>query len=211
MAEKKTVRDELREKSEKWATAVREQRIEETMDPYSEKILLLVQGRPPMRGTDAVETYFRSLYAMDVKLDYKPLEVKGAHDGDMAWETGTFELQMPMSGVGSGEYLVVWSKKDGEWETVVDCSTMKTTGVWPIDAVTQTTELIGNLIQGQWADWQDPKEKESTRRYDWQDATRDWQKATTEALNTSLKFNSLWLESLISANPFLGMWRKRDR
>lgn len=78
------------------------------------------------RGREEIRKLFAGMMSSPgFAIQGRSLKAEAARSGDLAWETGTFELTMndakSKPTTSSGKYVVVWRKQpNGEWKAVAD-------------------------------------------------------------------------------------------
>jgi uncharacterized protein (TIGR02246 family) len=91
---------------------------------YAEDATLMLVGRPPIKGRDAIESFLRDYATSGAKLaPVEPLEVKSS--GQMGCCAGTYEFVVPSKDGGQtkerGKFVTVFMRQaDGSWKAVVD-------------------------------------------------------------------------------------------
>jgi uncharacterized protein (TIGR02246 family) len=84
----------------------------------------LYPGMPLVRGQSALREAFSSfMQTPGFSLTFEPTRIEVAQAGDLAYELGTYRLQMepPEGRVDeTGKYVAVWKKAGDHWELVVD-------------------------------------------------------------------------------------------
>jgi len=90
---------------------------------YAEDATLMPPGAPPIKGRAAIQAFWQGFLnagASDVKLRI----VDVGSSGDLAYEIGAFEANLPGPGGitrGSGKYVVVWKRQpDGDIKMFAD-------------------------------------------------------------------------------------------
>ena len=90
---------------------------------YAEGGYYLPQGSNGYEGPDKIRSRWTGEFTggkFDLERDPKKIEVADA--GDMAYEVGSYKVswdkpQEHRKGQGSGNYVTVWKKENGEWKT----------------------------------------------------------------------------------------------
>jgi uncharacterized protein (TIGR02246 family) len=84
----------------------------------------LFPGMPLVQGQSALRETFGSLMQTPgFSLTFEPTRIEVAQAGDLAYEVGTYRLQMEPPGGrvdDTGKYVSVWKKAGDKWEMVVD-------------------------------------------------------------------------------------------
>ena len=89
---------------------------------YGDDAMLLPNGAPMFHGKDGIKQFWAGLLATgSVHVTLTTDDV--LQSGDLAVETGHFELDITPTATGTGgpyqdhgKYVVVWSKLDGQWK-----------------------------------------------------------------------------------------------
>ena len=86
--------------------------------------VFLFPGFPLVQGQTALRETFGSLMQTPgFSLTFEPTRIEVAQAGDLAYEVGTYRLQMEPPGGrvdDTGKYVSVWKKAGDRWEMVVD-------------------------------------------------------------------------------------------
>ena len=90
---------------------------------YADDAVLLMPNADAMRGVAAIRQGFSAMNGMNPHLSIATDRV--VQSGDLAYETGTYQMQMTPSGAPSmndrGKYLTVWRRQtNGDWKIVAD-------------------------------------------------------------------------------------------
>jgi uncharacterized protein (TIGR02246 family) len=110
----------IRELANLWEGAVVVRDTAAIADLHAPEARLLLPGRPPIEGREAVAAaWARRLALPGLSLTWDPAAVEVAESRDLAVETGGYE-QTHEGAAGpvreEGSYLVVWRRLDGEWK-----------------------------------------------------------------------------------------------
>jgi uncharacterized protein (TIGR02246 family) len=105
--------------------AANEKDVETIANTYAEDATLLPPGAPLIKGRANIRAFWQSFLdagASDAKI--RPAEVGSS--GDLAYEIGTFQANLPKPEGGvapaSGKYVVAWRRQaDGNIKIVADC------------------------------------------------------------------------------------------
>jgi uncharacterized protein (TIGR02246 family) len=117
----------IRSMDKDWSTAAGMKDLDKATQYYADDAQLFGVGAPPAAGKDAIRKVWANLLTSpDYEvLTFAPTAVHVAAAGDMAYETGSYELVMkdkkgkPAS--QKGVFVVVWKKQvDGSWKVEVD-------------------------------------------------------------------------------------------
>ncbi len=119
-----TVEQEIRDLDRKWVGAVVRGDLAMIVGLYAPDGAFLLPNAPPAVGPEAVGAAWKGLMSLpNVSLNFRPTRIDVAASGDLATDTGTYDLTF--SGESGrvrdeGKYVVVWKKIDGEWKVLVD-------------------------------------------------------------------------------------------
>jgi ketosteroid isomerase-like protein len=122
-----TIEANIRKMDKDWSAAAGLKDLDKATQYYADDAQLFGVGAPAATGKDAVRKVWNNLLTSpDYEvLSFAPAAVNVAAAGDMAYETGTYELVMkdkkgkPVS--QKGVYVVVWKKQaEGSWKVEVD-------------------------------------------------------------------------------------------
>ena len=114
---------EIKTLGEKWLELYRSSNIEKFMDQYTEDALVALNGKPALKGKEAIKAYFESRIGkknVDMRLDYEKISI----NKNIAIVVAKFYLVYPfeerIETVG-GRSLIVYKKSDlGRWLIDVD-------------------------------------------------------------------------------------------
>ena len=114
---------EIKTLGKKWLELYRSSNIEKFMDQYTEDALVALNGRPALKGKEAIQAYFESRIGkknVDMRLDYEKISI----NQNIAIVVAKFYLDYPfeerIETVG-GRSLIVYKKTDlGKWLIDVD-------------------------------------------------------------------------------------------
>ena len=114
---------EIKTLGEKWLELYRSSKIEKFMDQYSEDALVALNGKPALRGKEAIQAYFETRIGkknVDMRLDYEKISI----NQNIAIVVAKFYIDYPIEErietVG-GRSLIVYKKSDlGKWLIDVD-------------------------------------------------------------------------------------------
>ena len=118
-----TVILEIKTLGKKWLELYRSSNIEKFMDQYTEDALVALNGKPALKGKEAIQAYFESRIGkknVDMRLDYEKISI----NQNIAIVVAKFYLDYPfeerIETVG-GRSLIVYKKTDlGKWLIDVD-------------------------------------------------------------------------------------------
>ena len=121
----------IRELANLWEGAVVVRDTAAIADLHAPDARLLLPGRPPIEGRDAVAAaWARRLALSGLSLTWDPTSVEVAASRDLAVEIGGYEQthEGPAGPIAEeGSYLVVWRRLDGEWKAWVGVPLARTT------------------------------------------------------------------------------------
>jgi ketosteroid isomerase-like protein len=106
--------------------ATAEDRLEGWVRYFAENGAMFPQGRPVVRGHDAIRALMGPAFATEgFSLTWEPLEAEVSGAGDFGYTHGTFESRFPGEdgevSITTGKYLTVWRKQtDGSWKVADD-------------------------------------------------------------------------------------------
>ena len=114
---------EIKTLGKKWLELYRSSNIEKFMDLYTEDALVALNGKPALKGKEAIQAYFASRIGkknVDMRLDYEKISIYQ----NTAIVVAKFYLDYPfeekIETVG-GRSLIVYKKSDlGKWLIDVD-------------------------------------------------------------------------------------------
>jgi len=114
---------EIKTLGKKWLELYRSSNIEKFMDQYTEDALVALNGKPALKGKEAIQAYFESRIGkknVDMRLDYEKISI----NQNIAIVVAKFYLDYPfeerIETVG-GRSLIVYKKTDlGKWLIDVD-------------------------------------------------------------------------------------------
>ena len=114
---------EIKTLGKKWLELYRSSNIEKFMDQYTEDALVALNGKPALKGKEAIQAYFESRIGkknVDMRLDYEKIII----NQNIAIVVAKFYLDYPfeerIETVG-GRSLIVYKKTDlGKWLIDVD-------------------------------------------------------------------------------------------
>ena len=114
---------EIKTLGKKWLELYRSSNIEKFMDQYTEDALVALNGKPALKGKEAIKAYFESRIGkknVDMRLDYEKISI----NKNIAIVVAKFYLVYPfeerIETIG-GRSLIVYKKSDlGRWLIDVD-------------------------------------------------------------------------------------------
>ena len=113
----------VRKMTQDLALACNTKQLDDLVDLYATDALVLRPNTPPVRGRPAIREFFFSALETGLgEVELEPLRVDVV--GDVAYEAGRCKMLAP--GVGMrreerGKYLLVYSRRGGDWRVVADC------------------------------------------------------------------------------------------
>lgn len=142
--------------SEQWEAAFNAGDIEALAALYSENCRLLPPGEMMMEGRDAVRAVFGGM--IEAGLSGTLSSVESMQAGDLAYNLGTYVVSAEDGSiVGTGKFVELWRKIDGEWKMVND--------IWNEDPGPETTTVaVTHEVEDQdaWlAAWSGPDSREA--------------------------------------------------
>ena len=112
----------IRKNSQAFATAANSGSIDALVALYGDNAKLLPAGAPMFQGKDGIRQFWSTLLATG-KAHVTLVTDDVLQSGDLAVETGHFDLTITPTATGTGgpyqdhgKYVVVWSKLDGQWK-----------------------------------------------------------------------------------------------
>lgn len=114
----------IAKQNENFMAAARAGNVDRLMDFYSDSAVVLAPNVPAITGRDAVRQFWAG-HLGAANVDVKLMTDDVTQSCDMAAERGRYELTItPKPGGepvhGSGKYVVVWRKLNGQWRAVED-------------------------------------------------------------------------------------------
>ena len=114
---------EIKTLGEKWLELYRSSKIEKFMDQYTEDALVALNGKPALKGKEAIQAYFETRIGkknVNMRLDYEKISI----NQNIAIVVAKFYIDYPIEErietVG-GRSLIVYKKSDlGKWLIDVD-------------------------------------------------------------------------------------------
>ena len=114
---------EIKTLGKKWLELYRSSNIEKFMDQYTEDALVALNGKPALKGKEAIQAYFETRIGkknVDMRLDYEKISI----NQNIAIVVAKFYIDYPIEErietVG-GRSLIVYKKSDlGKWLIDVD-------------------------------------------------------------------------------------------
>ena len=115
---------EIRETINNWVASFNAGDAEAVTALYTKDTIILLPDGSNMHGRDSVLAMQKDLISAGITYPHLDVTDVGV-DGNMAWNTGTFEAKVPVEDgapiLAKGTYLVVWRKDtDGVWRIHVD-------------------------------------------------------------------------------------------
>ena len=122
----------IRAADAEWVKAVGAKDMQQSTSYYADTAQLFAPNAPAAQGKDAIQKAFTGLLAMPgFALTFAPTKVEVSRSGDLAYETGDYELttndKKGKPQTTKAKYVVVWGKQpDGTWKALVDSPTTTT-------------------------------------------------------------------------------------
>jgi uncharacterized protein (TIGR02246 family) len=116
----------LRDLDTQWSKALEDKDAAKAASFYSETGAALPFNAPIVIGRDNIREFWTNLMAKPgFSLHFSPTHIEIARSGEMAYDTGVFELKMNndqgQSATIPGKYVVVWKKQaSGKWQAELD-------------------------------------------------------------------------------------------
>jgi uncharacterized protein (TIGR02246 family) len=116
----------VRDQDAKWSNAAESRDVDKLVSFYAADAVVLPAHAAIATTKDSIRQIFQRLLSIhDVALSWKPTNVIVAGSGDLAYSTGTYEMNAPdesgKSTTDHGKYVAVWKKQaDGSWKVAVD-------------------------------------------------------------------------------------------
>jgi uncharacterized protein (TIGR02246 family) len=109
-----------------WSAAARAKDADRFASFYADDAVLMLEAAPDSRGKSAIrETIGALMSDPSFALSFQNADVVVARSGDLAYDTGTYELTLSgpnaQPAAQRGTYVVVWRKQvDGAWKVAID-------------------------------------------------------------------------------------------
>jgi uncharacterized protein (TIGR02246 family) len=116
----------IRAASAAWSQAATAKDLDKTVSFYADDALILPDKAPVVSGNEGIRKNWTALLALSGPgLSWKTGSVQVARSGDIAYETGAYDLittdKKGKSTDTKGKYVVVWRKQnDASWKVVID-------------------------------------------------------------------------------------------
>lgn len=115
-----------------WVKATASKDLAKATSYYSDTAEMFAPNAPAASGKDAVQKLWAGMLGLPgFALTFAPSKVEVARSGDLAYETGEYEMTVndkkgkPQT--VKAKYVVVWGKQaDGNWKALVDSPTTTT-------------------------------------------------------------------------------------
>jgi uncharacterized protein (TIGR02246 family) len=122
LVDKQAEEQEIRGLERRWRDALAAKDSAAVGGVYAEDGFYLPQGSNGYQGPEKVRGRWASEFSgRKFELKREPKKVEVADAGDMAYEVGTYKVSWDQGesrkGQGSGNYVTVWTKENGEWRT----------------------------------------------------------------------------------------------
>jgi|SRR5579862_9888146 len=115
----------IRAASQDWVKAEAAKDVDKCVSFYAEDGERLATGSPLIKGKAALRAEWAKYVATPGTFTWTTSKVDVARSGDLAYETGVFEMTAPDEkqhvATTRGKYVLVWKKQsDGSWKVVED-------------------------------------------------------------------------------------------
>jgi uncharacterized protein (TIGR02246 family) len=119
------VRQAIEASNAKFVDAVKKSDSTTIADNYADDAIVMAPGTEAWRGRDAVRKGFTGMMTQAPAKEFKLTSDDVTVGGDLAVETGTYEMTMQPKGgkemKDKGKFVVVWKRQaDGSWKIVRD-------------------------------------------------------------------------------------------
>jgi ketosteroid isomerase-like protein len=126
MSERSGDESEIRKADTAWSHAAETKDLDKFVSFYADDASAFPFNAPIANGKEQIrQLWSHWMSKPGFGLNFKPTKIEVSNSGDMAYETGTFELKLndpqanPMS--IPGKYMVAWKKQPNrEWKAVAD-------------------------------------------------------------------------------------------
>ena len=118
--DKQAEEQEIRGLEQRWREAIAAKDSAAVGGAYAEDAFYLPQGSNGYEGPEKIRGRWASEFSgRKFELEREPKKIEVADAGDMAYEVGTYKVRWdkPQKGQGSGNYVTVWKKENGQWKT----------------------------------------------------------------------------------------------
>jgi ketosteroid isomerase-like protein len=118
--------NEIRKADTAWSHAAENKDLDKFVSFYADDASAFPFNAPIANGKEQIRQLWSQLMSKPgFGLSFKPTKIEVSKSGDMAYETGTFELKLndPQGNAMSipGKYVVAWKKQPNhEWKAVAD-------------------------------------------------------------------------------------------
>jgi uncharacterized protein (TIGR02246 family) len=109
-----------------WSASAQAKDAEKFTSFYADDAVLMLEAAPDAHGKAAIrEGVSGMMQDPNFALSFQAADVVVARSGDLAYETGTYEMTMSdprkRPATQNGHYVVVWKKQaDGAWKVALD-------------------------------------------------------------------------------------------
>ena len=116
----------IRAADAQWLAAARAHDLERTLSFWSDDVILMQPGAPPVVGKAALRNYVAGAFAIpNFSISWITDRVWAARSGELAYATGTDEIRMTSpegkSVVEHNKAVAIWRRQaDGSWKCAVD-------------------------------------------------------------------------------------------
>jgi ketosteroid isomerase-like protein len=108
-----------------WAKAAASKDVAKVISYYADDAAMYPPNAPMAAGKPALKVAWTGMVNLPgFMVSWVPSRVEVARSGDLAWSTGTYNLNVSVPGTPSndhGKYVAVWKKQsDGSWKVEAD-------------------------------------------------------------------------------------------
>lgn len=108
-----------------WSEAVQAKDLDRSVSFYGSGASVFPFSAPIASGPENIRQLWQNLFgAPGFHLEFSPRKIEVSKSGDMAYDTGTFELTVNDAQgnptTTPGKYVVVWREQNGQWKAVAD-------------------------------------------------------------------------------------------
>lgn len=132
------VRKTIEEASASSAQAIMSGDVEKSIVNYADNATSMPPNSAALKGKEAIKAWTAEMSKMGKMTAVKFGTVDVDASGNLAYEVGTYDMTMEMSGMGEmkdkGKYMAIWKKQaDGSWKVHAD--------IWNTDTPMQMPEM----------------------------------------------------------------------
>jgi uncharacterized protein (TIGR02246 family) len=111
----------IRALTKEWVAAEAAKDLDKCVSFYADDGERMATGSPLIKGKEALRAEWSKYLATPGSFTWATAKVDIARSGEMAYETGTFEMKAPDGKSTRGKYVIVWRKQsNGTWKVVED-------------------------------------------------------------------------------------------